>query len=188
MRIPAKLQLGDSGTNRSAGKSWDGRDRKGSAVVEFAIVFPLFLLLIVGAIDFGRAISVQYKLTEAARSGCRVYTVKNELTRQDAEEAVEAVMSTADLSEYKVEFDPPASAAIKHLEPVTVTVSIPYDRVSWLRSSGFLPGYTLTATCIMPGDNSEDPGGAPPQLPPPADDGSSGERDRGKWWSWGWRK
>ena len=35
------------------------RNRRGAAVVEFAIVAPLFFLMIFGMIEFGRAIMVQ---------------------------------------------------------------------------------------------------------------------------------
>ena len=40
--------------------------------MEFAVVLPLFCLLVVGAIDVGRAIMVQQKLVEATRAGCRL--------------------------------------------------------------------------------------------------------------------
>jgi Flp pilus assembly protein TadG len=40
--------------------------------VEFALVFPLLLLIIFGIIDSGRALSAQVTLTEAAREGARL--------------------------------------------------------------------------------------------------------------------
>jgi Flp pilus assembly protein TadG len=47
------------------------RDR-GSVAVEFALVLPILLLLVFGVVDFGRAISAQITLTQAAREGARL--------------------------------------------------------------------------------------------------------------------
>lgn len=44
----------------------------GAAAVEFALVMPLLLLLLLGIIDFGRAWNMQIALTQAAREGVRV--------------------------------------------------------------------------------------------------------------------
>jgi len=45
--------------------------RKGQAVVEFALVLPVFLLLLLGAVEFGRAYLRLHLLTNAAREGAR---------------------------------------------------------------------------------------------------------------------
>src|SRR3954451_24324647 len=46
-------------------------DDSGASAVEFALILPLFLLLVLGMIDFGRAYNMQLALTEAAREGVR---------------------------------------------------------------------------------------------------------------------
>ncbi|HEY2250279.1 MAG TPA: TadE family protein, partial [Planctomycetaceae bacterium] len=46
--------------------------RRGAATVEFAIVAPIFLIMITGVIELGRAIVVQQLLTNASREGARV--------------------------------------------------------------------------------------------------------------------
>lgn len=135
-----------------------GRERQGTAAVEFAMVFPLLLLLVFGAIDVGRALTVQHNLVEAARAGCRLYAITEEVTEAEARAAVDQIMADADLHGYATELDPYPSNSIEHLKPVTVSVSIPYDNVSWL-PSWFLSGKTLTGTCIMPGDTGEIGGG-----------------------------
>ena len=53
-----------------------GCDR-GAALVEFAILLPVLLLLVCGIIDFGRALNAQITLTQAAREGARVDSVCN---------------------------------------------------------------------------------------------------------------
>jgi Flp pilus assembly protein TadG len=46
-------------------------DESGASAVEFALILPLFLLLVFGMIDFGRAYNMQMTLTDAAREGVR---------------------------------------------------------------------------------------------------------------------
>jgi Flp pilus assembly protein TadG len=47
------------------------RDR-GATAVEFALLFPLLMLIVFGTIDFGRALNAQITLTQAAREGARI--------------------------------------------------------------------------------------------------------------------
>ncbi|WP_162164488.1 TadE/TadG family type IV pilus assembly protein [Intrasporangium chromatireducens] len=47
------------------------RTDRGASAVEFALVLPLFLLVIAGVVDFGRALFTQVVLTNAAREGAR---------------------------------------------------------------------------------------------------------------------
>ena len=46
-------------------------DRGGAAAVETALVLPLFFLVVMGLIEFGRAFMVAQLLTNAAREGAR---------------------------------------------------------------------------------------------------------------------
>jgi Flp pilus assembly protein TadG len=47
----------------------------GQALVEFALVFPLILLLLLGVLDFGRYIFADNEVTNAAREGIRTAIV-----------------------------------------------------------------------------------------------------------------
>jgi Flp pilus assembly protein TadG len=47
------------------------RDR-GATAVEVALLMPILLLLVMGIVDFGRALHAQVTLTQAAREGARV--------------------------------------------------------------------------------------------------------------------
>lgn len=49
-----------------------GQHDGGAAAVEFALMLPLLLLLVFGIIDFGRALSAQVTITQAAREGARL--------------------------------------------------------------------------------------------------------------------
>ncbi len=48
------------------------RQRRGAAAVEFAIVAPVFFLLVFGMIEYGRMVMVEQVLTNASREGARV--------------------------------------------------------------------------------------------------------------------
>lgn len=54
------------------------RSDRGAAAVEFALVAPILILLVVGIAEFGRAYNVQNSLSAAAREGVRVMALKND--------------------------------------------------------------------------------------------------------------
>jgi Flp pilus assembly protein TadG len=43
--------------------------------VEFALLLPLLLLIVLGIVDFGRMLNAQVSLTQAAREGARLVAV-----------------------------------------------------------------------------------------------------------------
>ena len=51
------------------------RRERGAAAVEFAVVLPVFLMLVMGAIDFGYYFFVSEIVTNAAREGARAGSV-----------------------------------------------------------------------------------------------------------------
>ena len=54
------------------GRAWRG----GQSLVEFALVLPVFLLLLFGLIDMGRYVYLNSTLSQAAREGARVAAVE----------------------------------------------------------------------------------------------------------------
>jgi Flp pilus assembly protein TadG len=48
---------------------------RGQAMIEFALVLPILLLVVFGATEFGRAWMAMNVLTHAAREGCRIAVV-----------------------------------------------------------------------------------------------------------------
>src|SRR5262245_27709926 len=49
-------------------------DRRGSAMVEFALAFPVLAVILVGVLEVGRAIHYHQALTEGVRAGVRYLT------------------------------------------------------------------------------------------------------------------
>jgi len=61
-----------------------GSRRRGVAAVEFAVVLPLLLLLLVGIWELGRIIQVQIDLNNAARDGARLAAQSSVVTSSGA--------------------------------------------------------------------------------------------------------
>jgi Flp pilus assembly protein TadG len=129
------------------------RNRRGAAAVEFAVVAPLFFLLVFGMIEFGRMVMVQQVITNGSREGARL-GVLDDVTRQEVIDRVNQYLASGGIEGATV--DPqygdesstnPEDAG--YGEPVTVTVSVPFDQVSWLPTPMFIGGNTLTATTVM---------------------------------------
>jgi len=59
------------------------RNHKGQALVEFAIILPLLLMLLFGIFEFGRAMYIKNTLNNAARSAVRVAVVTNPLSDKE---------------------------------------------------------------------------------------------------------
>ncbi|MEN6493341.1 MAG: TadE family protein [Thermoguttaceae bacterium] len=124
------------------------KNRQGVAAVEFAVVAPLFFLLIMGMIEFGRMIMVQQVITNGSREGARL-AVLDGVTTTEVTSTVDNYLRNAAVNGATVRVvpDPPSSAG--YGEPVTVTVSVPFNQVSWLPSPMFLGGNTLNASTVM---------------------------------------
>ena len=62
--------------NRGFVMSRSGRNIRGQGLVEFALVLPIFLLLLFGMVEFGRAYMTKNILTGAAREAVRLAAVQ----------------------------------------------------------------------------------------------------------------
>lgn len=123
------------------------KGRRGAAVVEFAIVAPLFFLLVLGFIELGRAFMVQQVLTNASRVGAR-QAITLGGTQAEVESAVGAYTDGMGISGTDTTVDPAPETAVAG-DAITVTVAVPYTAVSWLPAPKYLTSHTLTATSVM---------------------------------------
>lgn len=72
--------------------------RRGQALVEFALVAPLLLLLTLGLVDFARAWNVYQVITDAAREGARTAVVEDgSITEDSVKSVVRAALARASL-------------------------------------------------------------------------------------------
>jgi Flp pilus assembly protein TadG len=77
------------------------RDRRGQSLVEFAVVFPVFVLLLAGVIDFGLGLYSNVTVINAAREGARLGVVLPGDTTA-IEDRVRAIATGLDLTKLSV--------------------------------------------------------------------------------------
>ena len=124
------------------------KNRRGAAVVEFAVVAPVFFLLIFGMIEYGRMVMVQQVLTNASREGARVGILDGS-SASDVSTTANGYLTSSSINGATITVDPADPAAAGAGDPVTVTISVPFSQVSWLPAPMFLGGQTLSATTVM---------------------------------------
>jgi Flp pilus assembly protein TadG len=126
------------------------KQRQGAAAVEFAVVAPVFFLLVFGMIEYGRMVMVQQIIVNSAREGCRAAVLDGSTTSGVKSTVITAMSSgniTITTSNVTVSPDPPSNAEFG--DPVTVTVTVPFNQVSWLPSPMYLGGKSMTASTTM---------------------------------------
>jgi Flp pilus assembly protein TadG len=121
--------------------------RRGAAVTEFAIVAPVFFLMVVGFIEFGRALMVQQVLINASRVGARM-AITTGATSAAVQSAVEDYTEGVAVPGVTVSVSPnPATATAG--TAITVTASVDFSDVSWMNAPWFLGNKTLSANSQM---------------------------------------
>ena len=78
---------------------------EGASAVEFALVLPVLITLILGIIEFGVFFNQQISVTHAAREGARAYAIKHDKAGfnlndvvQDAAPSVVGITATLDIT------------------------------------------------------------------------------------------
>lgn len=126
------------------------RNEEGAGVVEFALVAPLFVMLLFGLVEFGLAMYNKGVLTNASREAARFGVVYSTPRKTQAEIRAKA-------QEYltKAGFRDTATITVTGAQgnsgsPLSVTVSYPYDfQVLPNFISSFTGTVNLTANTVM---------------------------------------
>jgi Flp pilus assembly protein TadG len=132
------------------------KSRRGAAAVEMGFVLPIFLMVIFGIIEFGRAFSAQHLLDSAARLGAR-RSIVDGATNVDVEQRVKdyctgvlGVSQNAVTVTLGLETEDGGAVAgnnLAHSESggmCSVTVNVPFSAISILGSS-YLTGASLSS-------------------------------------------
>ncbi len=133
--------------------------RRGAVVVEMAIVLPLFALIVLGIVEFGRALMVGQLLTTAARDGTRLAVVDGSSNAEVIQVVKDFVGSAVNVGPTEIAVtvavtpaagNPPVTDVANALprDLCQVTVQVPFDSVS-LTVSKYLAGRQLLGYCAM---------------------------------------
>ena len=111
-----------------------GKRTSGQAIVEFALLVPILILIVMGVIEFGRLWMTMITLSGAAREGARVAVVTGP-NEELVEAAVNNVLDAAGFDEATITISGPNAAG-----EVEVTVEMTYT----VLTGSILPGLSGT--------------------------------------------
>ena len=98
---------------------------RGAAAVEFALVLPLLVALVLGVAEFGRAYNIQTTLSGAARDAVRVMALQNDPAAARAAARAAAAPVVA-LTDGEISVTPTSCATTATTPTATATVTITY--------------------------------------------------------------
>lgn len=134
--------------------------RRGAALVEMALVLPIFFAVVLGIIEFGRAMMVGQMVTNAAREATRlaiidgstnttVTTWINSFLNQSLGVAAGDVTTTITVVAAPGNADPGNQLAnAQPRDLVTIKVEVPFDKVAFIPGN-YLNGKNLKAQSSM---------------------------------------
>ena len=98
--------------------------QKGQSLVEFALVLPVFIVILCGIVEFGRLWETVNIITSAAREGARTAAVSAPNISR-ATYAAQNVLTAANIEGAQISVTGPTSA-----DEVVVTVSVAYRPIT----------------------------------------------------------
>lgn len=134
--------------------------RSGAALVESALVLPIFFLVTLSVVEFGRAFMVSQLLTNAAREGARLAITAGVTNQEVVDSAIEQVASTVGVNPAQVNVQVTITPYTGNPDPgndltqankrdlCNVTTSVLYDDVSFVPMR-YLAGVSLTGQAAM---------------------------------------
>ena len=119
-------------------------DRRGGAAIEFAIVAPVFITLVLGAVEFGRMFYVRQGLEYATESAARYYSLNSTASTSTITSYLQGLMPGGKGSSVSVSYASTASCnSNSNVTCTTITATYPFAFAD--RYLGF-GAKTLTAT------------------------------------------
>ena len=141
------------------------RGRRGTATVELAVLAPILIFLLLGAIDVGLFVNAGQVISNASREGARLAARNATLNVSEVESSVlgylansfPGVPPAALDAAVQVNVADAAGGAvaggdlttISSGSPVSVEVVVQFDSVRWLSAIGVLDNKTLGMTTVM---------------------------------------
>jgi Flp pilus assembly protein TadG len=107
-------------SKRNWRQDWQQRARSGAAAVEFAIVLPIFLMILFGIIQFGSVLFLHNNMVNAAREAARRMSVDASFSQAEAQTYAENY-----LSDWNLTFSVTATPAAVPNGDVSVQITVP---------------------------------------------------------------
>lgn len=136
------------------------RARRGAATVEMAIVLPIFFMVVMGIVEFGRAMMVGQLITNAARHGAREAALDGATNATVTSSVKSFVASSVGMASSDVTVviavdpgtgNPDPNDILSDAQPkdvCKVTVKVPYNKIGYV-AGRYLAGTELKGQCIM---------------------------------------
>lgn len=112
---------------------------------------PIFVLMVFGMVEIGRAVMVQQVLVNASREGARL-GVLDGTTDEDVRTRVNDYLQAASLpaaTTEQITFPQGSPQDVGYGNPVEVKVELGFGQVTWLATPIYLGGKTLEASTVM---------------------------------------
>ncbi len=134
--------------------------RLGAAMVEMALVLPLFFMVVLGIIEFGRAMMVSQLVTNSAREATRLAIIDGATNASVSQWVKDFLVQTCGVTTNDVAVTITVTAATGNPNPgneignasardlVTINVSLPFNKVSYIPGN-YLAGKNLSAQSAM---------------------------------------
>jgi Flp pilus assembly protein TadG len=128
-----------------------GRGEEGAVTVEFALILPLFLVLILGGMDLGDMFLMDHLITNASREGARYAAKYTGATEPSTSSISTYVKTTLNYNSFHLD-NLVVSGSYAGVSPNRIaTVTVTADKHWWIL--GIVPGFTdpktLTASTAM---------------------------------------
>ena len=120
-------------------------------MVELAIVLPVFVMLVLGLIEASRLGMVTQILTTAAREGCRVAVIDGN-DNSNVTTRINQLLSASNITGVTTTQTPSDCTTVHSSDnpnTVTIALSVPYSKVTWLGTPRFFKTVTVTGSATM---------------------------------------
>lgn len=131
-------------------------DERGAAIVEFALVLPILLILLFGMLDFGKAFNYWIDETHLANEGARWAVVNNNPGGGTLQQYIQQQADTPELRNGGASVSAPLVICISFPngssnvgDPVHVTASATYNWLPFLGSRLGITQTTITGSATM---------------------------------------
>jgi Flp pilus assembly protein TadG len=126
--------------------------RRGATAVEFAVVAPLFFMMILGMIELARGVMVVHQLADVARVGCRAAVIEGKSTagvQARANTYLDGIGIRNATITVKVNGNTVDASTTQSQDEVTVVVSAPVSGFTWLPGARYLTGSSVAGEVTL---------------------------------------